>query len=106
MANKIIKITLEDDGSINIYNNEELKKKIDLNITEITGEDIFNSLEVEYDDVFSIEKIQIEKEGDKRYKLYVMIYDLYKNIIDNMKTRTEQYEFDVSVEEIAPISEL
>ena len=104
MEEKRIKITLESDGAIKIYNNEDLKKTIDKDCNEITGDDILDILNVEYGDVFSMCEIQ-EEDNNSRYKVYKMIYKLIDDIIEKLITNESDHIFDIDASEIEPIEE-
>lgn len=104
MAEKKIKITLETDGSIKIFNNEVLKKTIDKDCNEITGEDILDILSVEYGDFFSINELQ-EDDKNSRYKVYKMIHQLIGEIIKKLLTSESDHTFDVDASEIVPVEE-
>lgn len=104
MAEKIIKISLEANGDICFYNNSEIKKTIANDCNEILGEDILKILDVDYEDVFKLEPIQ-EEDKNPRYKVYKMIYELIKDVIDNLLTSEKDHIFDVSASEIPLIKE-
>lgn len=101
MVEKIIKITLEDDGKIVFYNNEDVKKTIEKDCNEMSGQDILDVLDVNIDDSFKLEPIQ-EEDKNSRYKVYKMVYELVKGIIDKLLTNEKDFTFDVDVAELKP----
>lgn len=102
MASKTVKIQLEENGEIKIFNNDELKITICTNDNQIKGQDIYDSLNVEIGDDFILEPIQ-EDIGNQRYKTYQMIHSLYSDILDSIKTKDEDMSFDVDVSDFQEI---
>ena len=101
MEEKIIKITLEQDDKILFYNNGNIKKTIDKNCNEISGQDILDILDANLNDSFKLEPIQVDSKSS-RYKVYEMIYELFKGIIEKLVTNEKDFTFDVDVNEMNP----
>ena len=102
MEKKKIKITLESDGKILLYNNGVVKKTIDKDCNEISGNDIMDLLDAKLNDSFEMEPIQ-EEDKNSRYKVYKMIHELIKGIVDKIVTEETEFTFDVDATEKKPL---